>query len=51
MTSRWAIYAMSISCCVVMRVFMLRGTLSRDFREQILPTATVMGRGKDVSVK
>ena len=36
MTSCWAIYAISISCCVVMRVFMLRGTLSRDFRGNVV---------------
>ena len=35
MTSRWAAYAISISRAVVMRVFMLRGILSRDFRGNV----------------
>ena len=36
MTSCWTIYAISISRSVVMRVFMLRGILSRDFRGNVV---------------
>ena len=32
MTSCWAAYAISISCCVVMPLFMWGGLLSLDFR-------------------
>ena len=36
MTSCWAMYAISISRSVVMRVFMLRGILSRNFRGNVV---------------